>query len=56
MPDTSVPPVTDIDNLKRKLGAIESKAVVDYGLYGGVSGQSFENGFPGNFMTVLDNP
>jgi allantoinase len=40
MPCTSVPPVTNAANLWRKLAAIERKAVVDYGLFGGVSGQS----------------
>ncbi|HUT19689.1 MAG TPA: dihydroorotase [Anaerolineae bacterium] len=40
MPCTSVPPVTDAASLWQKLAAIEHKAVVDYGLFGGVSGQS----------------
>ena len=40
MPCTSVPPVTNAANLWRKLAAIEHQAVVDYGLFGGVSGQS----------------
>jgi allantoinase len=52
MPDTCIPPVINDENLKRKIGAIESKAVVDYGLYGGVSAQSFENGFPGNMESL----
>jgi len=41
MPCTSVPPVTDRSNLQEKLGVIEQKAVVDFGLYGGVCAQSF---------------
>jgi allantoinase len=46
MPCTSVPPVTDAGCFARKLEAIEGKAVVDFGLFGGVSAQSFERGFP----------
>jgi len=41
MPCTSVPPVTDRRNLRQKLEVIEQKAVVDFGLYGGVCAQSF---------------
>jgi allantoinase len=44
MPCTSVPPVTNKRNLARKLRAIEKKAVVDYGLYGGISAQSLQEG------------
>ncbi len=46
MPDTSIPPVTNKNNLLQKLDAISDKAVVDFGLYGGVSAQSYEEGFP----------
>jgi allantoinase len=46
MPCTSIPPVTNRRNLSEKLRVIEKKAVVDFGLYGGVSAQSFEEGFP----------
>lgn len=42
MPCTSVPPVTTVENMQRKLDAIERKSVVDFGLYGGVCAQSFE--------------
>jgi len=42
MPCTSVPPVTTVENMQRKLEAIEHKSVVDFGLYGGVCAQSFE--------------
>lgn len=41
MPCTSVPPVTNMNNLKEKLSQIEKKAVVDFGVYGGVSAQSY---------------
>lgn len=54
MPDTSIPPVTSRENLKHKLEAIAQRAVVDFGLYGGVSAQSFEKGFPGNMEGLSD--
>ena len=54
MPCTSVPPVTNKNNLLKKLNAIEKEAVVDFGLYGGVSAQSFEDGFPGNMEELSD--
>ena len=41
MPCTSIPPVTNLKNLKTKLNIIKNKSVVDFGLFGGVSGQSF---------------
>lgn len=43
MPSTSVPPVTSRANLRAKLAQIEGKAVVDYGLYGGVSAQVLDD-------------
>jgi allantoinase len=42
MPCTSIPPVTSKENLQNKLRIISAKAVVDYGLFGGVSGNSFQ--------------
>jgi allantoinase len=44
MPCTSVPPVTDRRNLEHKLAVVERKSVVDFGLYGGVSAQSWQEG------------
>ncbi len=44
MPCTSIPPVTNNESLQRKLREISGKGIVDYGLFGGVSGQSFESG------------
>lgn len=38
MPDTSLPPVTNPENLEKKLTAIKDLAYVDYALWGGVSG------------------
>lgn len=42
MPCTSIPPVTNRHNLMRKLAAIAPQSVVDFALYGGVSGQGWE--------------
>ena len=44
MPCTSIPPVTNAANLRFKQAAIEHRSVIDYGLYGGVSAQSFAEG------------
>ncbi|MBU0937250.1 MAG: amidohydrolase family protein [Spirochaetes bacterium] len=48
MPCTSLPPVTSAANLKTKLAAMGTHSVVDFGLFGGVSGhtldQSVESG------------
>ena len=46
MPCTSIPPVINGRNLLEKLKIIENKAVVDFGMFGGVPGSSFEEGFP----------
>jgi allantoinase len=40
MPDTSVPPVTDRGSLNVKLKVVSEMAVVDFGLWGGVSGNT----------------
>jgi len=45
MPCTSIPPVTDRASLKTKLDAVKARAVVDYGFFGGVSAQSYEQGY-----------
>ena len=54
MPCTSIPPVTCLDNLKIKLNTIEKEAIVDYGFFGGISRQSFENGFPKNALEIAE--
>ncbi|MBT3181219.1 MAG: allantoinase AllB [Deltaproteobacteria bacterium] len=41
MPDTSIPPVTDRAKFNAKLKIIDEMSVVDYALWGGVSGNSF---------------
>jgi allantoinase len=38
MPCTSLPPVTNISNLEKKLSAIRGRSYIDYALWGGVSG------------------
>ncbi|RKZ32070.1 dihydroorotase [bacterium] len=52
MPCTSIPPVTDLENFQNKLEHIKKKSIVDYGLFGGVSADSFDEHFPHN-MTEL---
>ena len=42
MPCTSIPPVTNKDNLFEKLKVVKQKAVVDFGFFGGVSSQSYK--------------
>jgi allantoinase len=42
MPCTSLPPVIDLPGLENKLAHISKSAVVDYALYGGVSGHAVE--------------
>ncbi|MBU8912495.1 MAG: amidohydrolase family protein [Spirochaetales bacterium] len=44
MPCTSIPPVTSAANLQTKLEVVSKEAVIDFGFYGGVSGQVFEAG------------
>ena len=50
MPCTSIPAVTNTDNLKTKLEAIESKAVIDFALWAGIPG----NNFPLDKSSILD--
>lgn len=54
MPCTSDPPITSKKNLLNKLDAVKDKSVVDFGFYGGVSGQSFEEGFAKNMKELKD--
>ncbi|HDR04997.1 MAG TPA: allantoinase AllB [Candidatus Marinimicrobia bacterium] len=42
MPCTSIPPVTDLANLREKVSVIEKRAVIDFATYGGVSEQCFD--------------
>ena len=43
MPCTSIPPVTSVKNLNEKLEALKDRSLVDYALWGGISGNNFEN-------------
>ena len=43
MPCTSIPPVTSLENLQKKLDVVSKQAVIDFGFYGGVSRQVFES-------------
>ncbi|MCK5832437.1 amidohydrolase family protein [bacterium] len=52
MPCTSIPPVTSVANLTKKLDVISPKAIIDYGLFGGVSMQSFDEDFPLNMRKL----
>lgn len=54
MPCTSIPPVTNLENLKYKLGIVQQKSVVDFGFFGGVSGQCFNDGFQKNMTGLAD--
>ncbi len=54
MPCTSIPPVTTVANLEEKLKAVEKKAVIDYGFYGGVCCQSMGEGYPDNFLRLAE--
>ncbi len=40
MPDTCVPPVTTLANFERKLSALAPLSVIDFALWGGISGNS----------------
>ncbi len=42
MPCTSIPPVTNLENLKHKLNIVSKRAVIDFGFFGGVSRQVME--------------
>jgi len=44
MASTSVPPITSAANLQNKLRTVAPKAVIDFGFFGGISGQVFETG------------
>ncbi len=43
MPCTSVPEVTSVDNLMKKLEVVKKKAIVDFAFFGGVSDNVFNN-------------
>jgi allantoinase len=43
MPCTSIPPVTSAKNLQTKLDHLKNRSVIDYALWGGVSGNMFRD-------------
>ena len=54
MPCTSVPPVTNVANMRAKLAVIEGKSIVDFGLYGGLCAQSFEGDWERDMAELAD--
>lgn len=46
MPCTSIPPVTSLQNLETKLQALQNRSMVDYALWGGISGNDFNGSTP----------
>ena len=52
MPCTSIPPITNIDNLKNKLSHIQPKAIVDFCLFGGISSQSLNDNSIEDFVSL----
>ncbi len=44
MPCTSVPPVTNVENMIAKLSALKGRSLIDYAFWGGVRGDDFTNG------------
>ena len=43
MPDTSLPTVTSVKNLRAKLNAVRNRSVIDFAFWGGVCGNDFES-------------
>ena len=43
MPCTSLPPVTNKNNFEIKFNALKNRSLIDYGFYGGVRGNDFDN-------------
>lgn len=54
MPCCSVPSVRSVDNLEYKLSQIEDKAIVDYGMWGGVTGEDVRNNWLHNVKEQAD--
>ncbi|MGC9315061.1 MAG: dihydroorotase [bacterium] len=55
MPCTSIPPITNADNLKHKLEVISKESIIDYGLFGGVCAQMFEGDFASEMKSIADD-
>lgn len=54
MPCCSVPSVRSVDNLEYKLSQIADKAIVDYGMWGGVTGEDVRNNWLHNVKEQAD--
>lgn len=54
MPCCSVPSVRSVENLEYKLNAIKDKAIIDYGMWGGVTGEDVRNGWLHNVKEQAD--
>jgi allantoinase len=52
MPCTSLPPVTGLSALETKLAAITGRSIVDYALFGGVSGLTVEGSLAGDMAQL----
>lgn len=52
MPCTSIPPVTTIANLERKLAVVSRNAMVDFAFFGGISGHTAEDSFAGGMRDL----
>ncbi len=55
MPCTSIPMVTNSVNLRKKLEVISTKAVIDYGLFGGVCSQMFDGDFKTDMESIAND-
>ncbi|MDK2917685.1 MAG: allantoinase [Candidatus Petromonas sp.] len=54
MPCCSVPSVRSVENLEHKLNAIKNKAIIDYGMWGGVTGEDVREGWLHNVKEQAD--
>ena len=54
MPCTSTPSVRSVENLQCKLAAIKDQAIVDYGMWGGVTGEDVREGWLDNVQEQAD--
>ncbi len=55
MPCTSLPPVTNLKNLRQKLHIVSQRAVVDFGFFGGVSAQSYAKNYQVAMAALADH-
>lgn len=55
MPCTSLPPVTNKENLEYKLSVVQPKAHSDFGFFGGISRQLFDAGYEDDMASIVDD-